>query len=351
MTSTGFLYSNGMIFYPPDTPAISTFLESNPGAYTTTRTHNNTASLLFWDRHLQRLSNSVKILLNSNPQFLFKSLNSTINPLLNPPPPPNPMWESTIKSLVNETVNKVLPVALRETRNEGEELAVTALVTGNTENLSEVKGNLYEALDVHVHVGSHVPHVFGVKGNGARVAVVGPGRDIAEAKYSDWVRLRKSLEKLRPPSVTELLLSKDGDRILEGCVTNFFAVCRKDYRNEKYLGGNENTFPYEVQTAPIGDGVLPGVIRQLVIEVCLSKGIPFREVAPSWSEHEFWQEAFITSSLRIVQRVEKIQVPSSWQSLELKALKEISWEEKQFEEDPGMITALIQKEIMEKAGL
>lgn len=261
------------------------------------------------------------------------------------------MWESTIKSLVNETVNKVLPVALRETRNEGEELAVTALVTGNTENLSEVKGNVYEALDVHVHVGSHVPHVFGVKGNGARVAVVGPGRDIAEAKYSDWVRLRKSLEKLRPPSVTELLLSKDGDRILEGCVTNFFVVCRKDDRNEKYLGVNENTFPYEVQTAPIGDGVLPGVIRQLVIEVCLSKGIPFREVAPSWSEHEFWQEAFITSSLRIIQRVEKIQAPSSWQSLELKALKEISWEEKQFEEDPGMITALIQKEIMEKAGL
>ncbi|KAJ6720321.1 D-AMINOACID AMINOTRANSFERASE-LIKE PLP-DEPENDENT ENZYMES SUPERFAMILY PROTEIN [Salix viminalis] len=191
------------------------------------------------------------------------------------------MWESTIKSLVNESVNKVLAVALRETRNEGEELAVTALVTGNTEKL----------------------------GNGARVAVVGPGRNIAEAKYSDWVRLRKSLEKLRPPF---------------SCVTNFFVVCRKDDRNEKYLG---------------------------VIEVCLSKGIPFREVAPSWSEHEFWQEAFITSSLRIMQRVEKIQVPSSWLSLELKALEEISWEEKQFEEDPGMITALIQKEIMEKAGL
>ena len=35
------------------------------------------------------------------------------------------------------------------------------------------------------------------------------------------------LEKLRPPSVTELLLSNDGDRILEGCVTNFFVICRK----------------------------------------------------------------------------------------------------------------------------
>jgi len=73
-----------------------------------------------------------------------------MNPLLTPPPQPNPMWESTPKSLVNEIVNKVSPDASRETRNEGEELAITALVTGNTEKLSEVKGNVFEALDVHV---------------------------------------------------------------------------------------------------------------------------------------------------------------------------------------------------------
>lgn len=35
------------------------------------------------------------------------------------------------------------------------------------------------------------------------------------------------MEKMRPPGVTELLLSDDGDRILEGSVTNFFVVCRK----------------------------------------------------------------------------------------------------------------------------
>jgi len=29
--------------------------------------------------------------------------------------------------------------------------------------------------------------------------------------------------------------------------------------------------------------------------ICKSEGIPFREVAPTWSEHEIWQEAFITS--------------------------------------------------------
>lgn len=35
------------------------------------------------------------------------------------------------------------------------------------------------------------------------------------------------MEKVRPPSATELLLTNDGDRILEGSVTNFFVVCRK----------------------------------------------------------------------------------------------------------------------------
>lgn len=40
-------------------------------------------------------------------------------------------------------------------------------------------------------------------------------------------RQRKLLEKLRPPSVNELLLSNDGDTILEGCLTNFFVVCCK----------------------------------------------------------------------------------------------------------------------------
>lgn len=40
-------------------------------------------------------------------------------------------------------------------------------------------------------------------------------------------RSRKHLERLRPPSVTELLLSNDGERILEGCLTNFFVVSLK----------------------------------------------------------------------------------------------------------------------------
>ncbi|KAF3946933.1 hypothetical protein CMV_026856 [Castanea mollissima] len=139
-------------------------------------------------------------------------------------------------ALVNDSMNKVLPIAMKERRSDGEELSVTTLVSGTIERLSGIGNVGYDddddddddddergcqALDVYVYVGSYVVPAFGVRGNGARLALVGRGRDMANAK------LRKPLEKLRPLSVTELLLSNDGDQILEGCVTNFFVVCRK----------------------------------------------------------------------------------------------------------------------------
>lgn len=170
-------------------------------------------------------------------------------------------------------------------------------------------------------------------------------------------RLRKPLEKLSPPFATELLLSNDGDQILEGCLTNFFVVCRKDgtevgnEAEQKDLRGYKCACSVEVQTAPISDGVLPGVVRQVIIEVCLKYGIPLREVAPSWSKREQWEEAFITNSLRLLQHVGTVRVPCSWESLNSKTWKEVTWEEKQFEGGPGSITAVIQKEIMGKAVL
>ncbi|XP_059457242.1 uncharacterized protein LOC132187087 isoform X2 [Corylus avellana] len=352
MTSSRFLFSNGVVLHSSDAPPLPTFLESHPGAYTTTRTHNSASCILFWERHVKRLAESIRILWNSTPQLLFKPNNATLS--LPPLPATSPTWESAVRALVNDPMNKVLPVAVNERSGE-EEFSVTVLVSGNSERLCGIENvdeeRACEALDACVYVGSYVPRLFGVRGNGARVAVVGHGRDVANAKYSDWVRIRKPLEKLRPPSVTELLLSNDGDRILEGCVTNFFVVCRKDNAEAKgnCLHDHNSTSAFEVQTAPIRDGVLPGIIRQIVIEVCLSKGISFREVAPLWSQHDIWEEAFITNSLRLLEHVETIKVPSSWESLNSKTWEETSWEEKRFEEGPGMITAVIQKEIVKKA--
>ncbi|KAM5556125.1 hypothetical protein ABKV19_023822 [Rosa sericea] len=348
MTTTplSFLLTNGVVSDPANTPPVTTFLETHPGAYTTTRTLNNASFVLFWERHLKRLAESLRILYNGDPQLLFGP-NMTSLPL--PSLSANSLLlQSEVNDIVNDSMKNVLPVAL-EGRSDGEELSITTLVSGNLGKLGE-SGDLElekigGVLDVSIYVGIYVPCVFGVRGNGAQLAVAGRGRDVAAAKYSDWVKIRKSLERLKPPSGTELLLSNDGDRILEGSASNFFVVRRKEDNEAK----EQTIHCFEVQTAPISDGVLPGIIRQLVIEVCLSKGIPFREVAPLWSEHEFWEEAFITNSLRLMQHAETVRAPSSWESLHGNSWKDISWKEKQFEEGPGMITTILQKEIMEKA--
>ncbi|XP_076953182.1 uncharacterized protein LOC143627183 [Bidens hawaiensis] len=254
-------------------------------------------------------------------------------------------WESTIPSFVNNSMTKAMPYALKERKGETE-LAFTALVTGDEEDI-------YRDFGMYLHVSLYDPVVFGVKKNGAHLAVVGRGRDVANAKYSDWVRIRKPLEKLRPPSATELLLSNDGDQILEGCLTNFFVLSRKENIEESAenkLLKNKYGYSLELQTAPVSDGVLPGVVREVVIEVCMKIGIPIREVAPSWSKRHLWQEAFITNSLRLLQHVETIRVPSSWGSLSSKTWKEVTWEEKQFE-GPGSITAIIQEEVLKMAKL
>ncbi|CAL0320436.1 unnamed protein product [Lupinus luteus] len=339
-----FVFTNGHTLQL-DAPPIKHFLQANPGAYTTSRTHNNASCLLFWERHIKRLSHSIHILSILAPRLLFKT-NQYHSPIVLP--------SNALQLLINDSMRKVLPTALKE-RSDGEELAITTLVNASLDGVNACQDvdeeSLSQILDVHVHIESYVPLAFGTPPNGAHLALAGYGRPLPTAKYSDWVRIRKTLEKLRPPSVTELLLSNDGDQILEGCVTNFFVVCRKDLDSDvgKALPDYGNEYPFEVRTAPISDGVLPGIIRQVVIEVCRSEGIPCREIAPSWSEHEIWEEAFITSSLRLVQHVDSIQVPTEWQSALSKTWKDISWTKKQFQGVPGMITTLIQEKILEKA--
>ncbi|BAT94066.1 uncharacterized protein HKW66_Vig0195180 [Vigna angularis] len=346
MSASRYLLSNGILLQSSDVPPVRNFLETHPGAYTTSRTYNNASWLLFWERHMKRLSESIQVLSNVAPWLLFKSNHPAV---LSPSSATLPIWQPTVQVLVNGSLCKVLPIALKE-RKDGEELAITTLVSGNLEELNACetvrKENMSKILDVHVHVETYVPPTFGIWGNGVHLALVGYGRNVAAAKYSDWVRIRKPLEKLRPPSVTELLLSNDGDQILEGCVTNFFVVCCKvlDSNDGKALCDS-----FELQTAPISDGVLPGTIRQLVLEVCRSEGIPFREVAPSWSEHEIWEEAFITNSLRLLQHVDSIQVPTEWKSAHSKTWKEISWTKKQFQGGPGRITTVIEEKIKGKA--
>ncbi|KAK1318771.1 hypothetical protein QJS10_CPB04g01211 [Acorus calamus] len=232
-----------------------------------------------------------------------------------------------VSTLVCDSMRVGFSHVLKE-RGDNEELVVTALVRGDADGVSGV--------GVCLHIKVYVPMVFG--GVGARLAVVGHGRELPMAKSSEW-----HLEKLRPPSVTEILLSNDGDRILEGSVTNFFVISRKVVKKftGEFTSDDESRNSFEIQTTPLSDGILPGIIRQIVIEICATRNIPFREVAPSWSDRELWQEAFVTNSLRILQHVELIQFPISWDDLHTKTWNEVSWVEKKLE-GPGTITLEIQ---------
>ncbi|KAH1225163.1 hypothetical protein GmHk_11G032137 [Glycine max] len=177
------------------------------------------------------------------------------------------IWQPTVQMLVNDLMCKVLPIALKK-RNDCEELAITTVVSGNLEELNAHETvneeRVSKILDVHVHVETYVPPTFGIWGNGVHLAVVGYGRNVVAAKYSDWER---------------------------------------NSNDEKALCDYGKKYSFQVQTAPISDGVLPGTIRQLVLE---SEGIPFREVAPSWSECEIWEEAFITNLVEIIHKVVKL---------------------------------------------
>ena len=145
--------------------------------------------MLFWERHVKRLSESIQILSNLAPQLLFKSNNAAS---LLPLAPNFQVLQPALQMLVNDSVGKVLPIALKE-RVDSKELAITTLVGGNLEELNIYdetmsEENMSKFFDVHVHIETYVPPQFGIRGNGAHLAVAGYGRNVAAAKYSDWVR-------------------------------------------------------------------------------------------------------------------------------------------------------------------
>lgn len=150
------------------------------GAYTTFRTQNNGSELVFYERHLRRLATSARILFELCPKLLFKPVTSSTSSSSSLQQMKFLEWESKIPSFVNDSMTKAMPLALKERKGETE-LAFTALVTGDEEDI-------YRGFDMYLHVSLYDPVVFGVKKNGARLAVVGRGRDVANAKYTDWVR-------------------------------------------------------------------------------------------------------------------------------------------------------------------
>ncbi|KAG6554947.1 hypothetical protein Mapa_003531 [Marchantia paleacea] len=301
-------------------PAAAFLRASTPGAYTTTRTLDGASSLLLWDRHMARLSESLGLLHEASPH-LYPHLREGID----------------FKRLVEPSIAESLAKSIELRRSE-EEINLTVLLCGSEREQSQDSSGC----EVFVHASNYRAVNRDEILPGARVAVMGPGRELARAKYSLWASTRQVLENVKPSNTNEIILSNDGDALLEGTLTNFFVVKVRDSKtsneenHQKAAESDDQSrfqlTDYEVLTAPLSDGVLPGVMRNLVIEVCREAGIRVRESSPSWSSHLTWREAFLTNGLRILQPVTSIQMPASWtQGLDPKLFKETEWQSFTFE--------------------
>lgn len=116
-------------------------------------------------------------------------------------------------------------------------------------------------------------------------------RASAAAKDSGWVAARLGMKaRVAEAGANEAVLAGDDGKLHEGLSSNFFAV-------------KDGT----VYTAPLGD-VLSGTIRTLTIDLCHKHGIPVMETNISVSELGTLQEAFITSTSRVVLPIGTLEV-------------------------------------------
>jgi branched-subunit amino acid aminotransferase/4-amino-4-deoxychorismate lyase len=122
-----------------------------------------------------------------------------------------------------------------------------------------------------------------------------PPRDRRHHAQTQWPerRDRKGLEALKPADVNEIILrDEQGELLLEGTQTNFYAVTAD--------GG--------LQTAGAGL-VLEGTVRRLLLQVCAEEGIPVDETPPRLSDLGSWQGALISSTSRLALPIDWIGVP------------------------------------------
>jgi branched-chain amino acid aminotransferase len=131
-----------------------------------------------------------------------------------------------------------------------------------------------------VHL-AYEPAMQGAKLLTYDTAITVQGQPIKSYPYDYRLEI---LEAIKALGADEAIVCNDKGKICEGSVTNLLLRIE-----DKWV------------TPPISDGVLPGVIRALVIEYC---GVSVRSV--DRSEIQQVQSAFLLSSLRIAQPVASI---------------------------------------------
>ena len=91
--------------------------------YATTRTTNNTSCLLLWERHLERLAQSIRLKSETVPDMFPQNQIKT------------PQFDKYLKSIIEPSMSKGLQRAF-EIRTAMDEFTVTTLITGLATDLA-----------------------------------------------------------------------------------------------------------------------------------------------------------------------------------------------------------------------
>ncbi len=230
---------------PREVETLDELINTLPvGVYTTFRTFHKFAVLNF-QAHIQRLVTSARLIskpLTINQPLLRHNLRTAIRA--------HPADE-----------NRVRVIIIWEPPHNDETIFLAV------EDLQTPSGDLYRA--------------------GVRVRTIPLKRALPEAKSTDFIRQTKPLRAEITDGLNELLMVDENGIILEGLSSNFFAMKGKT-----------------VYTA--SSGILPGITRQLVLDILHSQSISLHFTGIPAADIERLDEAFITSASRGVLPVVQI---------------------------------------------
>jgi branched-chain amino acid aminotransferase len=109
------------------------------------------------------------------------------------------------------------------------------------------------------------------------------------AKVGNYLVAVLAMRQAKPTHANEALIVNGEDRVVEGATSNLFV-----------------RFAQELITPPESAGILPGITRQLVLEVAKRSGITVGYRCPTLSELASADEIIITSSVREILPVVKL---------------------------------------------
>jgi branched-chain amino acid aminotransferase len=112
---------------------------------------------------------------------------------------------------------------------------------------------------------------------------------LVNVKVISWLHNAWTVEQAHQRGFEEALLLNERNEVAECTAANVFLV----------RGG-------QVVTPPLSSGCLPGVTREVLLEIAPQKGVPLGEATVTLNDLQAADEVFITSTTREVQPVRRI---------------------------------------------